>query len=123
VSGRTKRQILLTEESDVVEFRLVVGGNTFTHREEDARAVRVNVPRPEPDRLVENSKWLASQGACDGTTEGNLAYYIECREAEISEQVLEIRKAALRIERQLECIAIARQVMGGGPGMKPTPSG
>lgn len=98
----------------------MVGGNTFTHREEGARTVRVNVPRPKPDRLVENSRWLASQGACDGTTEGNLAYYIKCREAEISEQVLEIRKAALRIERQLECIAIARQVMGGGPETRPT---
>ncbi len=72
---------------------------------------RVNFPLPDVERLMENMKYFASHGLCDGTVEGNLKYYITSREKEINVQVNEIRKSIKRIERGTQCINIVKGLL------------
>jgi len=74
----------------------------------NATEPRVVAPLPDIHKLVENARYLASQGLCGGTLRGNLNKYIHDREKEINVQILEIRKSLKRIERSLQCIDIVK---------------
>jgi len=72
---------------------------------------RVIYPLPNIARLNENAKYFSSHGMAGGTVEGFFKKYIQGRDDEIHEQIMEIRKSIKRIERAMQCIDIVQKHM------------
>jgi hypothetical protein len=103
--------IELEDGAEKMRFELRAGdAKPYEVSENRPRAVRVRVPLPKPETLLKMSNLWATEDR-RRTAKGHLWFYIECREREIAGELLEIRKSAKRIERQLQAIRIAETVM------------
>ena len=72
---------------------------------------RVISPLPDIEKLISNAKYFSSRETGDSTVEGFLNKYIQGRDNEINEQIIEIRKSIKRIERAMECIDMVQKHM------------
>ena len=76
------------------------------------KSVRIRLPLPQKDKLIENMTYVAKHSHDPGrTAQDELRIYIKCREEEIQQHNLEIQKSKKRIERLIECIKIAEDAI------------
>lgn len=97
-SGEFVKAFLFEDENGILDYENA-----------DAKVVRVCVPFPNKEILLENLKSFAQSDPLKTSIESQFDFYIKCREKEIFEQVQEIRKSIKRIKKQQECIEFVKQ--------------
>lgn len=103
-------ELSISDNGAHVEARLFIGGKqVLDYINEEAKPIRVMAPLPEKKTFLDNLRYFAEHDPNKKTIEQQFDFYVSCREREVFDQVQEIRKAAKRISRQLECISVAKK--------------
>ncbi len=107
----TTRTLKLSDSGKSVKASIESSDGLAFEYEAPIKSVSVRVPRPSQDTLLSNSAYFAERQLGGETQRECLEFYIRCREKDISKEIDEIRKSVLRIQRNMECIEIARKTL------------
>ena len=105
-------EFALLDTGDSVKAVLADGKRILLDYEnEEAKVVRVRVPLPKKEHIIESAKYWLEHDNRWKSVEHHVDFYIQCREKEICEQVQEIRKCLKRIKRYSLRIEIANDAV------------
>jgi hypothetical protein len=101
------------DPATISDVRLMIERGDFgrTVPIKPSNPVRVRVPTPDKQKLIRVMRRHAADRAPSPSPQGCLEFYISCMRREIGKQELEAARAAKRIERYRECIAVAQEAI------------
>lgn len=100
----------ITDSGNSVKATLTADNyKRFEYVNDDTNPIRVRSALPEKNSFIKSAKHWAKKNIGGSTIDQQLNTYVSCREKEIFEQVQGIRKSLKRINRQIECIALAKK--------------
>lgn len=103
-------EFALNEQKGLVKALLASEGElVLDYENKEAQAVRVRVPLPQKEKLLENAKFWIEEDKRFKDVAAWLDFYIRSREREIFEEIQEIRKSIKKLSRIHKCIQIAQE--------------
>jgi hypothetical protein len=114
VVGKKKKQQnmkFLIEECDRnVRAALVVDERLLLDFEnEEAPPARIRYGKTDIDKLLESANFWSSKDSRYGGPAGWLDFYAKCRQKEVTEQILDIRKAIKRLGAAMQCVRLTHE--------------
>lgn len=109
-----KMEFVIEEHEGNVRAALVVDDSPLLDFENDeAPPARIRYGRTDVDKLLEAADFWSSKESRYGGPAGWLDFYAGCRHKEVTEQILDIRKAIKRIEAAMQCVRLAQEAKKG----------
>lgn len=103
-------EFALSEQKGLVKALLAIEGElVLDYENKEAKAVRVILPLPEKDKLLESAKFWIEKDKRYKDVAAWLDFYLRSREREIFEEIQTIRKSIKKLSRIHKCIQIAQE--------------
>ena len=100
----------IEEHEGIVRAALVVDGSLILDfKDDEAPPARIRYGKTDVDKLLEGADFWSSKDPRHGGPAGWLDFYAQCRHREVTEHILDIRKAIKRLEAAMQCVRLTHQ--------------
>ncbi len=92
------RAVLVVEDKPLLDFE-----------DSEPPPARIRYGKTDVDKLLEGADFWSSKDSRHGGPAGWLDFYAQCRQKEVAEHILDIRKAIKRLEAAMQCVQLTHE--------------